>query len=130
MTMKRLRVVAGLVLALLAAAGPVHAIRDLVYVNNAQAVTDTGVSISFTDNGSGGNTAAFIAQSVFVKNKGANEVFCDLRDTTATTSDFQIEAGDAFTFAPTPGRTGGYAGIGCITSSGETTTIQVRAQGQ
>lgn len=124
--MRRLLVLALLLVSALAHAG------EKAYSLNAQAVTDTGISVTFVDNHSGGSGLQMVAQEVFVKNDGtSNEVYCDVLDRTATTADKMIPFGEGYTFGTSPtNENGGYLGIGCICASGESTTVRIWAQGR
>ncbi len=126
--MRRLVVAALVLVAVVAQAG-----EKAMYTLNAQSVTDAGVAIPFTDNGTGGSGKRIVAQVIFIKNDGTtNEVYCNIRSTLiASTSDRMIPFGEGYTFEASPNNDdGGFFGIGCITATAETTTIRVWAQGR
>jgi hypothetical protein len=116
--------VRNVVLALALLAGFAQGATDpmYIYIKEGQSVTNSNTTMSFVNNHSGGDSAAFTANEVFVSNTGSVTCYVDL-DGTATTADFPLLAGQSATFV-----TGdiGMDSIGVITSA-STTTINVRA---
>lgn len=127
MRRRTLALVAALLLASFAWAG------DQVYNNASVSVTQTNTSLTFTDNGSGGSSAAFKARHVVVHSlsTSANTCYFDLKDTTATTSDTWIEPGGTwerfYEDPPNSPGGGGWSGMGAICASSETATFLVTA---
>jgi hypothetical protein len=100
------------------------------FVDDSVSVTTSNTSVSFTDNGSGGSSAAFRARHVTVESSGASANTChfDLKDTTATTADIPLEPGGGWTWhyqdgpGESPGQ-GGWEGLGAICGTGTATFV-------
>jgi hypothetical protein len=92
-------------------------------------VTSTNSAISFTDNGSGGSSVAFLARHVTVRSlaTSANTCYFDLKDTVATTSDTALEPGGVWNIPFTESGTSGWAGMGAICDTAQTATFVVTA---
>ena len=90
-------------------------------------VTEVNSAIAFTDNGSGGTSAAFKARSIVVESLAASSNTCriDWKDTTATTADVALAPGGKWEWIATSGD--GLAGIGAICAAAETATFRVTA---
>ena len=105
--------------------------QRLFFNNSAVSVTSTNSVISFTDNGSGGSSVAFLARHVTVRSlaTSANTCYFDLKDTVATTSDTPLDPGGVWNwpFVDTPGGTSGWAGMGAICDTAQTATFVVTA---
>jgi hypothetical protein len=105
--------------------------QRLFFNNNAVSVTSSNSAISFTDNGSGGSSVAFLARHVVVhsSSSSANTCYFDLKDTVATTSDIALEPGGswAFEFVDSGGGTSGWSGMGAICDTAQTATFLVTA---
>jgi len=99
-----------------------------LYYSEVISASQANTAKSFSDNRSGGSAAAFDATTVMFSNAGPNTVYIDLRDTTATTADRVLKAGERFTEEWDP-RTGGdgWSGYGAICAAGETATVTVWA---
>ena len=114
-----------ILLAVMAVAASVWAV-GVVYHDDIS-VTQANSVITFTDNGSGGTSAAFKARSIVVESlaASANTCYLDLKDTTATTADIALAPGGKWEWIATSGD--GLAGIGAICAAGETATFRVTA---
>lgn len=128
---KRLFVLLGLLMVVgLIVAEKVSAQR-LFYNNAAVSVTSSNSALSFTDNGSGGSSVAFLARRVLVRSlaASANTCYFDLKDTVATTSDIPLEPGAwlELEFVDQPGGTSGWSGMGAICDTAQTATFIVTA---
>ena len=103
------------------------------FYNTSVSATQANTAVTFTDNGSGGSSAAFRARTVVIRSlsSSANTCYFDLKDTVATTSDVAIEPGGtwgaAYDDLSNPGGRGGWAGVGVICNTAETATILVTA---
>lgn len=90
-------------------------------------VTQTNTNTAFTDNHSGGTSAAFNARSGYVCSRAAsvNSCYFDL-DGVATTADVRVGPGACvpFTFSSIGGGDG-FPGIGSICATGETATFDI-----
>lgn len=115
-------------IALLLVLAGVSAYATGLYYSGTTAATDVNTAVSFTDNRSGGSNAAFKATHVVVWNDGPNSVHVDLGDTTATTADRKIKAGESFS-EDWDARLGsdGWPGLGLICAAGETASVRVWA---
>jgi hypothetical protein len=120
------------IILLLAGASWVWAHRQ--YYNNTDiSVTQSNTAISFTDNGSGGSSAAFRARVVVIRSSAgsANTCYFDLKDTVATTADTALEPGatwsEVFDDPTDVNQQGGWSGMGVICDTGETATFNVTA---
>lgn len=105
---------------------------DGAYFNNTYSATQTNTAVTITDNGSGGTSAAFLARSLTICSDasaaGADTCYFDLRDTTATTSDWPIKPGACIAKVWLDANAGGgWAGLGIICGTGDTATITVYA---
>ena len=103
-----------------------------LFFNSSVSVTSTNSAVSFTDNGSGGSSVAFLARHVVVYSlsTSANTCYFDLKDTTATTSDTAIDPGGTWQmdFIEVAGSsTSGWAGLGAICDTAQTATFRVTA---
>ena len=105
--------------------------QRLFYNNNAVSVTSSNSAISFTDNGSGGSSVAFLARRVLVRSPttSANTCYFDVKDTVATTADIALEPGAAIEieFVDSGGGTSGWGGLGAICDTAQTATFVVTA---
>jgi hypothetical protein len=97
-------------------------------------VTQANTTVTFTENVSGGASAAFNARHVHIRSRStsANSCFWDLRDGTATTADNRIEPGKevVMEWDPNPAdirTTDGWASMGMICGTGETATFDITA---
>ena len=90
-------------------------------------VTQANTNTPFTDNHSGGTSAAFNARYGYVHSRStsANSCYFDM-DGVATTADIRVEPGGTvpFTFSSIGGGDG-FAGIGSICATGETATFDI-----
>jgi len=78
--------------------------------NSSVNVTDVSTVVTFTKD----------TKAIYIENTGNNELFFDLNDGTATTSDYKLEPGENRSFVGFKTRT-----VSIICSSGETTTATV-----
>jgi len=94
-------------------------------------VTDANTNTAFTDNHSGGTSAAFSATVVLVRSRStsASACFFDLGDGVATTADHRLAPGESIEMVFDPKRTGGegWARIGMICGAAGTATFDVTA---
>jgi hypothetical protein len=122
---RALALTAALVLAL----APLASAAALRYTANAQAVTETSAEVTFTDNRSGGTALEFRARYITITNTGSNELFFDYGDTTATTDDTRLDAGETVNIGPPDQVTSGdgWSGIGIVASASEATTARIVA---
>lgn len=97
-------------------------------------VTQAAGQTNFTDNMSGGSSAAFFAYSVVIRSRSTSAHTCFYRlvqgTVTGTTADRRIEPGGTFTERwdfSTPGTTDGWKGIVYVCASGQTATLDVDA---
>ena len=116
--------------ALALVAAPIQAQRE--YYNTSVSATQANSAVSFTDNGSGGSTAAFRARTIIVRSlsSSANTCYFDMKDTVATTADIAIAPGGVWSLAYddlNTGTLGGWDGMGVICDTAETATILVTA---
>jgi len=127
--MKRIAVLAALALALAA----VCMAAGLSYSSGASgiSVTQTNTTVTFTDNHSGGTSAAFNARFVLIRSRSASADTCyvDFNDGTATTADHPLEPGAslAYNWDERAGLGGGWSQIGVICATGDTATFDVSA---
>ena len=103
-----------------------------LFFNSTVSVTSTNSAISFTDNGSGGSSVAFLARHVVIYSlsTSANTCYFDLKDTTATTADISIDPGGTWQmdFIEVAGSsTSGWPGLGAICDTAQTATFRVTA---
>src|SRR3989304_5878831 len=100
-----------------------------LFFNSSVSVTSTNSAISFTDNGSGGSSVAFLARHVTVRSlaTSANTCYFDLKDTVATTADIGLEPGGGGKMPSEGPGTGGWAGMGAICDSAKTAPFVVTA---
>jgi len=122
---------------LLAALIPLFAYQGQVgaqrlFFNSTVNVTSTNSAVSFTDNGSGGSSVAFLARRVVVYSLSTSANTCqfDLKDTTATTADISIDPGGTWQmdFIEVAGSsTSGWPGLGAICDTAQTATFRVTA---
>ena len=106
--------------------------QRLFFTNNAVSVTQSNSAVSFTDNGSGGSSVAFLARRVVIYSltTSANTCYFDLKDTTATVADIAIDPGGTWQwdFIEVAGSsTSGWAGLGAICDTAQTATFRVTA---
>jgi predicted outer membrane repeat protein len=117
-------------LLLILMAVPAWAIRQQ-FVNNEVSVTDTNTTVTFTDNHSGGNGAAFRAAEILVCNQDTtNSIYVDVVDGVATTSDRRLQPLECeqWAYTPTPVTPSqGFLNVGIICSGSETATVSVEA---
>ena len=99
------------------------------FYNTSTSVTQANSAVTFTDNGSGGSTAAFRARSVTVRSlaASANTCYFDMKDTTATTADIALEPGGSFSLTFDGASSDGWAGLGAICNTAETATFLITA---
>jgi len=94
-------------------------------------VTAVNTNTAFTDNHSGGTSAAFNARYVSVcsRSTSANSCFIDLGDGVATTADWRLAPGACITATYQGAQTGGdgWAALGAICTAAETATFDVMA---
>jgi hypothetical protein len=94
-------------------------------------VTQANTNTAFTDNHSGGTSAAFNARYVSVcsRSTSANSCFVDLGDGVATTADWRLAPGACIQASYSSQFTGGegWAAIGSICAAGETATFDIMA---
>src|SRR3972149_1744065 len=96
-----------------------------LFFNSTVSVTSTNSAISFTDNGSGGSSVAFLARHVglYSLRTSADTCYFDLKDTTATTADISIDPGGTWQmdFIEVAGSsTSGWPGLGAICGTAPT----------
>jgi len=139
--MKKIRTQLKALLLSLAWASPVLAAGAPEYIGTIS-VTDTNSAVAFTNNHSGGDSAAFLARSVTITSRSAsaNTCFLDLSDTfsnsIALSAAGVADSGDV-PLAPGKnheakigtgfGPSAGWAGLGAICSAGQTATFDVVA---
>lgn len=127
--MKRIAVLAVLALACASALWAV----GLSYSSGSSgiSVTQTNTTVTFTDNHSGGASAAFAARHLLVRSRAAsaNTCYVDFNDGTATTADHALEPGAAISlnWDERDGMGGGWSQIGVICATGQTATFDVGA---
>ena len=99
------------------------------FYNTSSSVTQANSAVSFTDNGSGGSSAAFRARYVTVRSltASANTCYFDMKDTVATTADIALEPGGSFSLAYDGDIQGGWSGLGAICDTGQTATFLITA---
>ena len=94
-------------------------------------VTQANTNTAFTDNHSGGSSAAFNARYVSIcsRSTSAHSCFVDLGDGVATTADWRLAPGACITATYQSAQTGGegWAALGSICAAGETATFDVMA---
>lgn len=94
-------------------------------------ITQANTNTTFTDNHSGGSSAAFSARYVTVCSRSASthSCFIDLGDGVATTADWRIAPGACIQVSYQSAQTGGegWAALGSICAAGETATFDVMA---
>lgn len=94
-------------------------------------VTQANTNTAFTNNHSGGDSAAFNARYVTVcsRSTSANSCFIDLGDGVATTADWRIAPGACIQVTYQSTQTGGegWAALGSICAAAETATFDVMA---
>lgn len=92
-------------------------------------VTQANTNTAFSDNHSGGTSAAFNARHVTVcsRSASANACFFDM-DGVATTADYRVAPGAcmSLSFAGSSGGDG-WAAVGAICATGETATFDIQA---
>ena len=127
--MRRLRTYALAVLALVIAAGTAWAMtRQYSSGINGLSATATSKYQVFTDNHSGGNTAAFGALGISVRSRGTGVCFVNPGELTATTGDHRIASGEVITIDyDTQRDRNGFAGIAYICTTAQTATLDVSA---
>jgi hypothetical protein len=121
------------ILALVLSAGVASAQNPGAYTSGTAgvSVTDVNTTVTFTDNHSGGTTAAFLARQIIVRSRAAsaNTCFLDYNDGTATTADVPLAPGGEFRLVRGAGYRpeSGWASMGVICSAGQTATFDIIA---
>jgi hypothetical protein len=96
---------------------------------NGLSASDVNLNTPFTNNHSGGDSVAFKAWVVLIRNRGPNPISYDLGDGVATTADTTLQSGDSIIVDYSDTHTGGdgYTGIGIICTAGLTAVVDVDA---
>jgi hypothetical protein len=118
-----------LVLAVALVATPVLANQKVF--NDTVNVTDVNQTVTFINNHSGGDSAAFLAREILIRSDSASASTCyfDPLDDTATTGDIALEPGASILWPMGRFYTdqSGYAEMGVICGGGGTATWAVTA---